>query len=53
MQYWGEETEQPGLISTTTLQGEVLAMKVMDPVNHGVNMIGGDVADAVVVWPKL
>jgi hypothetical protein len=34
MQYWGEETEQPRLISTTTPQGEVLAMKVMDPVNH-------------------
>jgi hypothetical protein len=53
MQYWGEETEQPRLISTTTPQGEVLAMKVMDPVNHGVNMIGGDAADAVVLWPKL
>ena len=52
MQYWGEGTEQPKLISTTTPEGEVLAMKVMDPVNHGVNMIGGDVADAVVVWPK-
>lgn len=53
MQYWGEKTEQPRLISTTTPQGEVLAMKVMDPVNHGVNMIGEDAADAVVLWPKL
>ena len=52
MQYWGEETEQPRLISTTP-QG-VLAMKVMDPVNHRVNMTGGgDAADAVVLWPKL
>ena len=53
MQYWGEETEQPRLISTTTPQGEVLAMKVMNPVSHGVKMTGGDVADVVVVWPKL
>jgi hypothetical protein len=53
MQYWGEETEQPRLISTTTPKGEVLAMKVMDPVNHGAKMTGGDGADAVVLWPKL
>ena len=53
MQYWGEETEQPRLISTTTTpQSEILAMRVMDPV-HGVNMIVRDAADAVVLWPKL
>jgi len=38
--------------STTTPQGEVLAMKVMDPVNYGAKMTGGDGADAVVAWPK-
>ena len=53
MQYWGEETEQPRLISTTTPQGSALVMKVIDPVNHGSKMTGCDVADAVVVWPKL
>jgi hypothetical protein len=52
IQYWGEETEQPRLISTTTPQGVALAMKVIDPVNHGAKMTGGDGADAVVVWPK-
>jgi hypothetical protein len=53
MQYWGEGTEQPKLISTTTPQGAALAMEVMEPVNHGAKMTGGDDADAVVVWPKL
>jgi hypothetical protein len=53
MQYWGEETEQPKLISTTTPQGVDLAMKVIDSVNHGVKMTGGDGADAIVLWPKL
>jgi hypothetical protein len=53
MQYWSEEIEQPRLISTTTPQGEALAMKVMDPVNYGIKMTGGDGADAVVLWPKL
>ncbi|MBW2036724.1 MAG: hypothetical protein JRI41_04500 [Deltaproteobacteria bacterium] len=52
LQYWDEGTEQPKLISTTTPQGSALAMKVMDPVNHGVKMTGSDVADAVVLWPK-
>ena len=39
-------------ISTTTPQGSALAMKVIDPVNHGAKMTGGDGADAVVAWPK-
>lgn len=53
MQYWASKTEQPKLISTTTPQGADLAMRVLDPVNHGVKMTGGDAADAVVLWPKL
>jgi hypothetical protein len=52
MQYWADKTEQPRLISTTTPQGAALAMKVIDPVNHGAKMTGGDAADAIVVWPK-
>ena len=52
MQYWGEGTEQPRLISTATPQGAALAMKVIDSVNYGVKMTGGSGADAVVVWPK-
>jgi len=31
MQYWGEETEKPRLISASTPQGLALAMKVIDP----------------------
>lgn len=52
MQYWDEGTEQPRLIGTSTPQGSALAMKVIDPVNHGAKMTGEDGADAVVVWPK-
>ena len=52
MQYWADKTEQPRLISTTTPQGAALAMRVIDPVNHGVKMTGGDAAAAIVVWPK-